>query len=375
MSLKAKATIDLSAISHNLNIVKQAAPNTKIAAVVKADAYGHGILQTLRALQSADFFAVARIEEAIDLRLAGVLKPIVLLSGFINDDELAAVIQHDLQVVIHHTQQIQLLKHYHVSKPLTVWLKLDTGMHRLGLSAQEFEEAYQFLSTSQLINDIILMTHFASADELDNKKTSIQLTRFNETCEQLNKTHPCSTQRQYSTANSAAILAWPETHCNIVRPGLMLYGISPLNKKPDNPADLANKLIPTMTFESQIIAVKIISKGEPVGYGEAWISQRETTVGIIAIGYGDGYPRHASEGTPVLINGQRAPLIGRVSMDLITVDLTDHIDVKVGDQAMLWGKELSVAEIAEYSETIPYELLTGLTSRVQFVYSDEKSSR
>ncbi len=364
MSVKARARIDLSAIRHNLNLVHKAAPQAKIAAVVKAGAYGHAILPTLKALDACDLYAVGRMEEAVDLRLAGVKKPILLLSGYVNSNELEAAIAHDLQLVIYHPQQLELLDKTDIPKPLTLWLKLDSGMHRLGLSPTNFIKAYQYLVTSSKVKKVISMTHFSSADEIDNPKTELQMSRFNECCNQLRALGIQDIET--STANSAAILAWPQTHGDWVRPGLMLYGVSPVNGN----STLSAELIPAMTFDSQVIAINNVGCNEAVGYNETWISQRESRIGVIAIGYGDGYPLKAQYGTPVLINGKRVPLVGKVSMDLITVDLTDFPDVQVGDRATLWGKDLSVAEIAKYANTIPYELLTGLTSRVKFEFID-----
>lgn len=374
MGVKVGATIDLSAIKHNLSVTKQLAPGAKIAAVVKADAYGHGLLPTVSTLNDSDLYAVARLEEARNLRLAGIQKPILLLSGYIDKKELSYAIKNDLQLVIHHPVQLELLAaaEQDIKKPLTIWLKLDTGMHRLGLNPSAFIKAYQQLSSSHKIEKVITMTHFSSADEIEYGKTTSQLERLLECRQQLAamSNGVDLSKLETSTANSAGIIAWPESHGDWIRPGLMLYGVNPIQAH----SELSRKLIPAMTFSSQVIAVNTIGHGESVGYNEQWTSTRSSRIGVIAIGYGDGYPFKAKEGTPVLINGHRVPLVGKVSMDLITVDITDFPDVAVGDSVTLWGKDLPVTEIANCADTIPYELLTGLTSRVTFNYVYDTSS-
>jgi alanine racemase len=365
MSIRtATAIINFQALAHNYQVIKSYAPHSKVLAVLKANAYGHGLERIAKALPQADAFGVARINEAIALRKAGIVQPIVLLEGFFSPDELTLLTEYNLETIIHNKEQLNAITKAHIDSPIKVWLKIDTGMHRLGIASENFSFFYRALGQSKNVQDnIIFMSHLGCADDLNDRKTTSQLNAFKEL---VNSKHECS------LANSAGICAWPETHFDWVRPGLMLYGVSPMLMKSEQ-----HKILqPVMTLKSSLISVKRINKGDSVGYGSSWTSAKNTYIGVIAIGYGDGYPRHAENGTPIYINGRIVPLIGRVSMDMITVDLgasvTDGIkgeneekcEDKVGDEAILWGAELPIEEVAKYATTIPYELLCNISRRV-----------
>ncbi|MCO7226445.1 alanine racemase [Pleionea sp. CnH1-48] len=349
-----RATIDLSALRHNLSIARQLAPKSSTMAVVKANAYGHGLLPVARALSAADALAVACLEEAVEIRQAGIHAPIVLLEGFIDQSELDMASLYNLQTVIHHQAQIDILAKSSSTQPLIVWLKLDSRMNRLGFDEESYLQAYQALKNLPQVKEIRLMTHLACADEISNDKTSQQLSLFKRLVHDKNELK--------TVANSAAVLAWPESHYDWVRPGILLYGCSPLS----NRVGADHKLQPVMTLESRLIAIKSIKKGDSVGYGAHWVADKDSYIGIVAIGYGDGYPRHAKNGTPVWINGRLAKLAGRVSMDMIAIDLGSEASDSLGDRVVLWGSELPVEEVARHADTIPYTLLCGVTSRVSF---------
>jgi len=348
----ATAVIDLQALSNNYRIIQAMAPQSKMLAVLKANGYGHGLERIAKALPNADAFGVARIDEALALRAAGIVKPIVLLEGFFAEQDIATLAANNLETIVHNEQQLSALVNAKLATPLKVWLKIDTGMHRLGINPEQLAHFYQMLSQSSNVQQpVVLMSHLGCADEKDSPETNKQIALF----EQL--TADLSVEK--SLANSAGVLLWPRSHYQWIRPGLLLYGVSPLA------LDIALEGInPVMTLQSSLIAVREIAAGETVGYGGAWRSERNTTIGVVAIGYGDGYPRHAPNGTPVLINGRRLPLIGRVSMDMITVDLGPQSTDKVGDIATLWGKGLAVAEVADFATSIPYELLCNISRRV-----------
>jgi alanine racemase len=296
---------------------------------------------------------VARIDEALALRAGGVVKPIVLLEGFFEAQDLPVLSVNNLQTIVHNEQQLNAICNASLDRPLKVWLKIDTGMHRLGIDTKDFPHYYQKLSECKNIQQpIILMSHLGCADDKSDPKTSTQLSIFEKVT--ADKTN------ERSMANSAAICNWPASQYQWVRPGLLLYGVSPLTGLQD---DITIR--PVMTLQSSLIAIRNVTAGETVGYGGTWQCQRDTKIGVIAIGYGDGYPRHASNGTPVLLNGRRVPLVGRVSMDMITVDLGNNLNDKLGDIATLWGEGLPVEEIAKFATTIPYELLCNITRRVQ----------
>lgn len=355
-SRRPAATIDLGALEHNFARVKHFAPNSKILVVLKANAYGHGMLPVAQALKLADAIGVARLDEALALRAGGIARPIVLLEGFFHQDELAQIVASNLQVVIHHRDQAEALLAATLDAPVRVWLKLDSGMHRLGIYPTEFNELYQRLNQSNNVQGPLrLMSHFSSSDELDKSATANQLALFHQITEGFVGEH--------ALANSAAVLNWPQSHGAWVRPGLMLYGVSPM---PDN-VGYDHGLKPVMTLSSSVIAVREVNAGDAVGYGGSWVATRNTRLAIVAMGYGDGYPRAAGNNADVLINGKRLPIVGRVSMDMITVDISNEA-VAVGDKVILWGGDLPVEHLARCIDAIPYELLCNITSRVQFSY-------
>lgn len=357
MSAITYAELDLTALQYNFSVVRSYASNAKIMAVIKANAYGHGLCECAKALPNADAFAVARLNEAILLRKSGCKQRILVLTGFMSATELKKFSAYKLEAVIHDPEQITILQQASINQALTVWLKLDTGMHRLGFSATEFLSAYQSLQQIPAVNLAIhLMTHLANAEDKSGTITLAQINLFNNITETL--------VGECSIANSAAILSAPAAISDWVRPGLMLYGISPFAEKVG--ADLGLK--PVMSLYSKLIAIKSLKHGDAVGYNGTWIADKPTKFGVVAIGYGDGYPRHAPTGTPVLIRGQRVPIIGRISMDMLTVDLNDTLIAKVGDQVTLWGHNLPVEEIATNSNTIPYTLVCGITPRVNRNY-------
>ena len=359
MSRPAKIIIDLAAIQANCRLAQTLAPYSKTVAVVKADAYGHGAVEVAKAIASyVEMFTVSCLEEALTLRENGLKKPILLLEGCFDKTELKIAMHNQCELVVHSITQLEQLLSATLEIPIRVWLKIDTGMHRLGILPQQVESVHAKLVVSPNVQNIVLMTHFADADNTGGAHTAMQISRF-ENCIQPIIANT-SQQVELSMANSAALLAWHQTRVDWNRPGIMLFGLSPFAE----PIDAAKQLIPAMNFESQVIALREISTGESVGYGCTWTAQRPSIIATIAVGYGDGYPRTAKSGTPVLINQQRAPLAGRGSMDLISVDVTDLDNVQIGDKALLWGKELSANEVANWAGTIGYELVTRMPRRV-----------
>ncbi|WP_163831298.1 alanine racemase [Spartinivicinus ruber] len=361
MSRPTKAVVNLTAIRHNYQLAKQLIKQPALA-VIKADAYGHGATAVAEALQDiADGYAVACIEEALQLRKVGISRPVLLLEGFFEKDELAIIAEQQFICVIHNLWQLQCLLNTILSKPISVWLKLDSGMHRLGLSAENFLTAYQQLIQSPNVQQVVCMTHMACADEPGNSMTRVQLAHFNKLIEPFNP--------PMSVANSAAILAWPETYLGWGRPGIMLYGASPFMQ---NQPKSTKALQAAMTLQSALIAIKTVQKGDTVGYGATYQAPETMLVGVVAIGYGDGYPRHAKSGTPLLVNGVRCPLIGRVSMDMLAVDLRPVANAQLNDLVVLWGEALPAHEVAVWADTIPYELFTGITRRIKVEYISGK---
>ncbi len=351
MTFTTRIVLDLNALVENAMRVKQYAPQSKLMVVVKANAYGHGVLHISRALHDfVDGFAVARVHEGVDLRKI-TPKPIAVLGGFYHAEELEIASNFELSPIIHSHHQLDLLKNTFVN-PISIWLKLDSGMNRLGFRAEELAEIYQQLQQNPSIKKIDFMTHFVNADVLDDDITQRQIDLFFQTV----KNYP----GEKSLANSAGILGWKNSVSDWVRAGLMLYGISPFSENIS--ADF--NLKPVMRFYSKLIAIKTVKQGESVGYGKSWICPENTKIGVISAGYGDGYPRHAKKGTPVLVNHQRAELVGNVSMDVLTVNLGKNSTAKIGDEVELWGENLPVEEIAQWANTIPYTLVCGITSRV-----------
>lgn len=353
MSRNTTAQIDLAAIRHNLDVVRKLVGNSQVVCVVKADAYGHGLSRVCQALLKADVLAVATTGEGFSCRQEGWEGRLLLLEGPSNAEEFDDAVAMSAEIVVHHPHQMQLLQQRKAEIPGNLWLKIDSGMHRLGFPIQDAEAVHAQLCQHKNGHEIILMSHFACADDPENPFTEKQMRVFDSAVHSL--------PGQVSLANSAAILNFPQSHRDYVRPGIMLYGISPC---PDRTAGEIG-LQPAMTLGCDLIAINHVKQGETIGYGAGYTCQRDMVVGVAAIGYGDGYPRHARNGTPVLVNGQRTCLVGRVSMDMITVDLTDLSDVNVGDRVILWGRGLPLEEVAAWANCIPYELTCGVTARVK----------
>ncbi len=361
MTRPVRALIDLVALQHNFKRVSDFSPHSKIMAVIKADGYGHGILRIARALDEADGFAVASIEEGLLLRNAGINKPVFLLTGFHHGDELNELHKYNLTPVIHSHEQLSRLARWKkttdAKKELNIWCKLDTGMHRVGFDPDEITIIQNQINDIENVNLAGIMSHLANADHPNDdngqeSKTDEQILLFTQSVKSLSL--------EKSLANSAGIVAWQKSHFDWVRPGIMLYGSSPvLDKKA---TDLG--LLPVMTLESEIISIKKMKKHDAIGYGGDWTCPEDMSVAVVAIGYGDGYPRSATTGTPVAINGKRTQVLGRVSMDMITVDLRGFEHARIGDRVELWGQNIPVDEIAAFCNTISYELMCQVTSRV-----------
>ena len=351
MTFGARALIRLGALKHNLSVIRDASPDAKVMAVVKANAYGHGMVTVAENIGDVDAFAVARLPEAIELHDAGVSKPIVLLAGVLTDEELVAAIEHGFEIVVHCPEQVELLESRD-SGAAVVWLKFDTGMNRLGFRPEDAEELIERLQHIPAVAELRLMSHLASADEQGNDETKEQLRRFESVVKGFSGA--------VSVANSATALGWPSLAGDYwIRTGIALFGVSPFDGKTG--ADLGLK--PVMQFEARLIARKPLQKGARVGYKGAYTAASDSVLGIISAGYGDGYTRHFKSGTPVLINGRKVPVIGNVSMDMIAVDLGENSTDTVGDIVTLWGPGLPVEEIAPWAGAIPYELVCGVMNR------------
>jgi alanine racemase len=350
-----RAVIDLDALRHNLAVVRSLCPASRVMAMVKADAYGHGLLPVAQALAAAgvDGLAVARLSEALQLHDVGIDRRLLLLGSLLDDGDLDLCAERDIDVVVHDTITAERVRR-HRGVPLRIWLKLDSGMHRLGLTVDEFRAADARLRGAAGVGEIVHMTHFSSAEEPDASRTERQLASFREA-------HHGSAAA-VSLANSAGLIAHPETRGDWVRPGIMLYGDNPVAANQPLP------LRPVMSLRAFVTGVRDLGPNESVGYNATWTSRRPSRIAAIGIGYGDGYPRHAGNGTPVWLNGKIVPLAGRVSMDTICVDVTELDSVAVGDEAVLWGAELPAALVARHAETISYELFTSIGSRVTREY-------
>ena len=348
-----RAIVDAAALRHNLARVRATAPGARVMAVIKANAYGHGLVPAARALGLTDGFAVARLEEGLALRAAGLANPVLLLEGVFSPGQLAVAAQQRFDIMVHSFEQLELLEGRGDGGPLTAWLKVDTGMNRLGFRVEQFAAAWERLRrVPNVTPDPTLVTHLACADEVDDPRTSAQLRAF----EEITAGHGGAR----SIANSAGLFAWPASRADWVRPGIALYGVSPF------PAGTGRGLglRPAMTLRTQVIAVREVRSGETVGYGGTWRASRPTRIAVVAAGYGDGYPRGVGSGTPVLVGGHRAQVVGRVSMDMLTVDVSALPGVAPGDEVVLWGEGLPVEEIALHARTIPYELICGVSQRV-----------
>ena len=351
----ARAVIDLQALRHNYQLARDTS-GAKALAVIKADAYGHGAVRIAQALEpQADGFAVACIEEAIELRHAGIRAPILLLEGFFEADELALIAEHDFWCVVHSQWQLEAIERSSIAKPLNIWLKMDSGMHRVGIHPADYKDAHQRLLATGKTASVVLMSHFARADELDSERTNEQVAIFQSATQGLDTA--------LSLRNSPGVMGWLNVPSDWVRPGIMVYGASPF----DQPQAVADRLQPVMTLESGIISVRELAAGEPVGYGGAFVTDRPMRIGVVAMGYADGYPRQAPTGTPVSIDGQRSRLLGRVSMDMLCVDLTDTPRAGLGSRVELWGKNVLITDVATAAGTIPYQLFCNL-KRVPRLY-------
>jgi alanine racemase len=347
-----QASISASALSHNLGVARRHAGDAKIWAVVKANAYGHGLLRAAKALESADGYAVLDFSEALKLRNAGVTRPILMLEGFFEPDDLALLTRYQLTPVIHSAEQIEILQKTPLESAIDAYLKVNSGMNRLGFTLDNVRVAWNALKENPKIGSITLMTHFADAE---GSGVAAQLGWFGSIVQ------PFEAPR--SLANSAALLRFPETRADWVRPGLMLYGCSPFTDQ--TAAGLGLK--PAMTLMSRLIGVQNLTPGERVGYGFTFEAKAEMTIGVVACGYADGYPRHAPSGTPVLVAGQLTKTVGRVSMDMLCVDVSELPEAYIGTPVTLWGEGLSADEVAAVAGTVSYELLTGLGARVPVV--------
>lgn len=356
MSRRSWAVIDLGALRHNFEQVRRSAPRARVMAAIKANAYGHGASEVARALDGADALAVAVLSEAAALREAGITKPLVLLNGILDAGEMQQALALALQLVVHDFRQLELLEQQREACTTAVWIKLDTGMHRLGFDAAALPELRRRLQALPGLQVQGWMTHFARADEPEQPATVEQIARFNAML--------VGVPGMRSLANSAAIARWPQAHADWVRPGIMLYGGSPVC----GTTAASHGLRPVMSLRSRLLSVRELPAGEAIGYGGTWVTPARMRVGVVAIGYGDGYPRHARSGTPLVIGGRRASLVGRVSMDMLTVDLRGHDDARPGDEVVLWGEGLPADEVAEHAGTIAYDLFCGLTRRVVFEY-------
>jgi alanine racemase len=353
MSRPIQAHIDLSALQNNLQVARRLAPS-RIMAVIKANAYGHGLLRVAEALGEAEGFAMLDVRDAIALREAGFRQTILLLEGFFDADELPLIAEYELSTVIHSTQQLAMLDAFPRRKNLPVWVKINTGMNRLGFAPEQVPAVMEKLKSHPAVGEITLMTHFSHADEPEG--VAEQLERF--------KGLTDAYRAPRSLANSAALLRYPSTHSEWVRPGIMLYGASPFS---DTSAEQLG-LRPVMTLTSEIISVRALKAGDRVGYAGLFRSNKIMRIGTVACGYADGYPRHAPTGTPILVNGQRTRTLGRVSMDMLGVDLSQLSDAEVGSRVTLWGAGLPVEEVASAAGTVSYELMCALAARVPVKY-------
>ncbi|ARN72847.1 alanine racemase [Oceanicoccus sagamiensis] len=358
MARPTTAFIDLAALKHNFQFAQRLVPEGQCVAVVKANAYGHGAVPVAKALEPlAPALGVACIEEADELRQAGIHKPILLLEGVFTADEIEQASANNYWIMLENQQQLHSLLNAELTQPIKVWLKLDTGMHRLGINPEQVTEFYQQLQASPNVdNDIILATHLACGDDLGSDFTDTQIACFMAAVKDIDA--------PLSIGNSSGVLAWPKARTAWNRPGYMLYGNSPFNIPQEN----ADQLQQVMTLKSAVISVREVAAGESVGYAANWTAERPSTIATIAVGYGDGYPRSAPNGTPVIVNGQRVKLVGNVSMDMITVDVTDLDSVAIGDEVILWGPELTANEIAQWAGTIGYEILTRMPLRAPRIY-------
>ena len=342
-----------SALEHNLRKVRALCPEQKVMAVIKANGYGHEMLLAAKALHDADEFAVSDMDDARRLREAGISKPITLLSPYWTTALLKIIEGGDIRPAVFDLAHLDLLDQLEASAKVNVWLKVDTGMGRLGIAVDQVQSAAERLTANPAVKNISLMTHFANADSVDHANNQKQIALF----DQLKKLHPFV---DTSISNSAAVVNFSDLEQSIVRPGMMLYGVSPVANQ--SAVDLGLKA--AMTFKSRLLLVKKMKQGDHIGYAGQYQMANDGQIGVVACGYGDGYPRHAPNSTPVLLNGKKVKLIGRVSMDMVAVDLADH-PAQAGDEVILWGNNNPVEEVAKSAGTIAYELCCGVLPRVE----------
>jgi alanine racemase len=360
MARLTQAVINLQHLTDNYQLAR--GDSQKAYAVIKADAYGHGVIPVARALKDADGLAVACMEEALHLRHNGIKNPILVLEGAFDKAEWLAAIDHDIEMVLHHQSQLDILLTEPCFTKLKLWLKVNTGMNRLGFRLEKSASTFDQCRHGGL-NIKVLMSHFACADDLDKNKTVVQFQALEDILQQQKGFWP---ELILSSNNSAAIMAWPSVCDHISRPGIMLYGGSPLISEHTRTPSLK----PVMTLTSNIISSHTVNAGESIGYGDGWVAKKATRVGIVAIGYGDGYPRSAPSGTPVWCHGKRLPILGRVSMDMLCIDISENDRIDVGSEVELWGENINADEIAKLCNTISYELFCQLTPRVKRVYKE-----
>ncbi|HTR00653.1 MAG TPA: alanine racemase [Candidatus Acidoferrum sp.] len=362
MSHRVTATIDRSALAHNLAVARRYSPHSKIVALIKADAYGHGLIGCAEALKDADVFGVTDVEEAEKLRRAGVHKDILVLQGILDRSDIRRAAHHGLQLVVHRTDDLTLLEqelaHSHLRHKLTLWLKIDTGMGRLGLPPAEVQRVHLALKRQPWVQDVVLMTHLANASLPESPLNDHQLLQFARSCQPLAEFAP-----QTSIAASAAILAL-DAQADYARPGIMLYGSSPFAWRDADRRRDAFGLRNVMTLQARLIHVQQHQAGDNIGYNSQFICPAAMRIGIVAAGYADGYPSQTPNGCPVLVGKQRTMTVGRVSMDMLAIDLTHCVEAKVGDLATLWGDDLCIDEVAAHIGVISYQLTTGLSQRV-----------
>ncbi|MYD77201.1 MAG: alanine racemase [Gammaproteobacteria bacterium] len=348
---RARALIDPSALRHNASIVRSLAPDSRLLAVVKADAYGHGMATVVNALNPVvDGFAVATIEEGVSLRQVNDSRPVVVLSGLWDRGQLDVFGSQGLDPVVHSRYQVEWVKRYR-GRPIDVWLKFDSGMNRLGMDRDAFRETCRVLSGSPSVSSVRLMSHLANADDPRDDFTASQIRRFARASKEL--------PNERSLANSAGIMCWPDSHFDWVRPGLMLYGASPLERE-----KTTCSLLPAMEFQARVIAIRDVRKGDSIGYGRTYRASDAMRIAVVSAGYGDGYFRVVSGHSYVVIRKRKAPIVGRISMDSMTVDIGDIEDVRIGDVAVLWGASPAIHEVARWAGTVSYEVLCRITPRV-----------
>lgn len=346
--------IDTDALLHNFNKVRELAPNSKVLAMVKANAYGHGSVVVAETLKDADAFGVARVDEALQLRRAGIKQPIVLMGGLFFKEDLDLVEEFDLDILVHDFFQIEMIQNRQRPYRFRVWMKINTGLNRLGFDPEHAERAYRMLNACpNVVQPMVVMSHFVAPERQDHTITQRQALTFHELTQ--------GWDNPKSLAKSAAIIDWPDTHLDWVRPGIMLYGMSPFANKTGQ--DLG--LEPVMTLKTLLVRVDNRHQGDNLGYGATWSCPQDMPIGVIAMGYADGYPCFLPQGAPVLVGGVQCQIIGRVCMDLMLVDLRQAPGAKAGDEVVLWGRGLPVEKVARAAQTIPYTLTTGVTSRVK----------